>query len=255
VEKLIAEVNIEQEQWYHIGFCEVCRSAQKFMIDWRFSDGINPNYRERVVCQNCRLNNRQRFMMKLLSDQIDKGLERQVIYCYEQVTDFYKTIIKKHQSHTIIGSEYLGFDHKPGEIRNGIRHEDALHLSFSDESLDFIVSNDVYEHVPDIEQALSEAFRVLKEKGKLLISIPFYSGRIESVKRVELIDGKPIYLLPEQYHGNPLSPNGSLVFYDYGWDFLDRCNGAGFSSAYVVGYHSLLFGYLGGLQLIFCIEK
>jgi SAM-dependent methyltransferase len=256
VEELIAEENKNQEQWYLVGYCEVCKLARKFMLDWRYSDGITPNYRERILCPVCGLNNRQRFMMRLLSDLLEEqGVERQAIYCYEQATRFYDALVAKYRTYEVTGSEYLGFRYKSGDIYNGVRHEDAQCLSFDNETLDIIISNDVFEHIPDIEVALSESFRVLKEGGKLLLCIPFHSDRYNSVKRAELVDGELRYILPEQFHGNPLSFEGSLVFHDFGWDFLDSCRNAGYSNAYVIGYNSLLFGYLGGLQLMVCAEK
>ena len=63
-------------------------------------------------------------------------------------------------------------------------------------------------------------------------------------------------LLPPEYHGNPVDPKGSLVFYDHGWDILDRCRAAGFADVYLLCYWSLLYGYLGGgLQLVFIAER
>jgi len=63
-------------------------------------------------------------------------------------------------------------------------------------------------------------------------------------------------LLPEQYHGNPVSEKGSLVFYDFGWDILESCKAAGFNDAYLLSYYSLFYGHIGGgLQMMFVAEK
>ena len=131
-----------------------------------------------------------------------------------------------------------------------------MKLSFDDNSLDIIVSNDVYEHVPDIQTVLKEAFRVLKSNSKILISVPFHYSERRTKRRAYLNNGKTVHLAPALYHGNPLSEKDSLVFYEYGWDFLDFCKGAGFNDAYVLAYYSLFFGYIGeGLQMIFIAEK
>jgi ubiquinone/menaquinone biosynthesis C-methylase UbiE len=48
-------------------------------------------------------------------------------------------------------------------------------LPFTDNSIDFIVSTDVFEHVRDLQQVLSECYRVLKKGGKLCVLFPeFY---------------------------------------------------------------------------------
>ena len=76
------------------------------------------------------------------------------------------------------------------------------------------------------------------------------------MQRAAVRDGEIVELLPPQYHENPVDPKGSLVFYDHGWDILERCRRAGFADAYLLGYWSLLYGYLGhGLQLIFVAER
>jgi SAM-dependent methyltransferase len=174
-------------------------------------------------------------------------------YLYEQTTPFFKWA-ERELPGTVLGSEYLGPDLEGGEVVNGIRHEDALALSFADASLDTIVSNDVFEHVPDIDRSLAECVRVLRPGGHLYFSVPF-DGRTETVHRTIVRDGEIVHLSPPVYHGNPINPNGSLVFYDHGLDILERCHRAGFADAYALGYWSLLYGHLGqGLQVVFVGE-
>jgi len=178
------------------------------------------------------------------------------IYLYEQVTQFYEYAKITFTDKNVIGSEYLGFDKKPGEIIKNIRHEDALNLSFENNYIDIIISNDVFEHVPDIKGALSESYRVLRESGKLVFSIPFYCNELETKKRATLENGRVISILPDQYHGNPISNEGSLVFYDFGWDILQLCREAGFKNSYMLGYYSFFYGYMGGgVQFVFVAEK
>lgn len=68
-------------------------------------------------------------------------------------------------------------------------------------------------------------------------------------------DGEIAELLSPQYHVEPIDPQGSLVFYDFGWEILERCRQAGFVDAFALGYWSLLARYLGRrLQLMFVAE-
>ena len=62
-------------------------------------------------------------------------------------------------------------------------------------------------------------------------------------------------LLPPQFHGNPISEEGSLVFYDFGWDLLHQFVSAGFSDALVEVYASKEYGHLGGGQVVFKAVK
>lgn len=255
-EKKIAEEYIDKKNWYLSGFCDVCEKETKFLMDWNYSNGTIPNFRERLVCQFCDLNNRQRFMVRLITQLItENGKPNADIYLYEQITNFYSFIKKKFERLNIVGSEYLGPEIKSGQIINDVMHEDALNLSFDDNSFDFLISNEVFEHIPNINKALSEGSRVLRSGGYLLASIPFFHKE-KTTRRAVIENGIIKHLLPEEYHGNPLSDKGSLVFYDYGWDFLDFCIANGFKDAYMLCYYSYSYGYIGdGFQFVFVMKK
>jgi SAM-dependent methyltransferase len=253
-EELLTDSLRERREWTLPGFCQACDVAAQFAGDWAFSDGSKINFRERLVCPRCELNNRQRFMAKLVRDALARSGGDPAAYLYEQVTPFFRWAERALPAR-VVGSEYLGHGLPGGTVFEGVRHEDALALSFEDAAFDVVVSNDVFEHVPDIERSLAECARVLRPGGRLYFSIPFYADRKTTVRRAELRNGELVELLPSQFHGNPISSKGSLVFFDYGWDVLAACRAAGFRDAYMVGYWSLLYGYLGsGMQPAFVAE-
>jgi SAM-dependent methyltransferase len=253
LERLICENLADRESWTLHGVCQVCGRAVLFKGDWNSSTGQTVNFRERLVCPGCNLNSRMRFMAHLLRVVTRVAPPHGPTYLYEQVTPFFAWA-RRALPGTVIGSEYLGRDVASGTTVLGVRHEDALCLSFRDASLGTIVSNDVFEHVPDIERCLAECTRVLSPGGRLYFSIPFYEGA-KTVQRAAKRGGEIVEFLPPQYHRNPVDPKGSLVFYEYGWDVLEACRRAGFAEAYALGYWSLLYGYLGrGLQIMFVAE-
>jgi SAM-dependent methyltransferase len=241
-------------QFHLPAICQACGTAQGLLADRHHGYEGRVNFRERLECPRCRLNTRQRFMAHLVRTALAEGgrAEPQV-YLHEQVTPFYgwaRTALPG----TVIGSEYLGHDVPGGAVIDGIRHEDALALSFADASVDVIVSQEVLEHVPAIEPAIAEAARVLRPGGRLFLSVPFHAHADATVQRATLRDGEVVHLLEPQFHGNPVSAEGSLVFYDHGWDLLDRLRDHGFADAYVLGYWSALYGYLGGDGLLTMIS-
>ena len=74
-------------------------------------------------------------------------------------------------------SSYIGVDIEDGS-HNHEKEDidyfyDGKNLPFDDNRFNSVFSTEVLEHVPDIEYSLKEINRVLKPKGKLLISIPF----------------------------------------------------------------------------------
>ena len=90
----------------------------------------------------------------------------------------------------------------------------------------------------------------------MFITIPLKGGE-KTIQRATIENGKINHILPEQYHANPIAKEkGTLVFYNYGWDFLDFLKNAGFSDAYMLGYYDMNFGHIGdGLQSIFVAKK
>jgi ubiquinone/menaquinone biosynthesis C-methylase UbiE len=130
-----------------------------------------------------------------------------------------------------------------------------MDLSHDDASINLIVSNDVFEHIPDPKRAFQECVRVLRPGGSLLATMPFHSNADESVVRATLSNGVLNCLLPRVFHGNPVSAEGSLVFVDFGWDVLSLLREAGFSDASASIYASEQLAHLGGGQLIFAATK
>ena len=74
-------------------------------------------------------------------------------------------------------SEYIGIDidneaHDHTNDKVDIVY-DGRKIPFSDQSFDSIFSSEVFEHVFYLEELIQESNRVLKEGGKLLITLPF----------------------------------------------------------------------------------
>jgi hypothetical protein len=86
--------------------------------------------------------------------------------------------------------------------------------------------------------------------------VPFNSEADVTVQRAKLADGEVVSLMEPVFHGNPMSPEGSLVFYDHGWDLLERLRAHGFADACLLGTWSALYGYLsGGLLTVFTATR
>lgn len=61
----------------------------------------------------------------------------------------------------------------------------AEHIPLDDESIDIVISQEVLEHVFDIEQTLSEMHRILRKNGICFIQVP-YKNLCESVNHLRL---------------------------------------------------------------------
>jgi hypothetical protein len=110
--------------------------------------------------------------------------------------------------------------------------------------------------VPDPRRGFAEKARVLRPGGVLLMTVPFFAARDATVRRARLQGGRLEYLLPAEYHGNPMDPaGGSLVYHDFGWDLLAMIREAGFRDAFAGLYWSERYGHLGAPQTVFVGTK
>jgi GT2 family glycosyltransferase/ubiquinone/menaquinone biosynthesis C-methylase UbiE len=250
-EQRIVFENGEASTYHLLGYCRVCEREVEYLVDQQCGAVKDrgvwiPNWRERLVCSSCGLNNRQRKIVFEAIRTIQRFRDRMpAVYLMEQITPVYKWLNDCLPRALYTGSEYLGPELTPGKIVKGIRHEDAEKLSFGSGSFDCIISNDVLEHVANPIKALREMCRVMKPGGELLMTVPFHLDREDNVRRAEIINGKVHNILPPVLHGNPLSDDGSLVFTDFGWQFVEDIKRAGFREAALHFYWSEVYGHLG----------
>ena len=87
------------------------------------------------------------------------------------------------------GSEYLSDSLDSGEMQNGIRHEDMTRHSFANESLDYYLTFECFEHIPFYKKAINEAYRVLKPGGSFFGSFPFDVNQYQNFMKAT-INGK-----------------------------------------------------------------
>jgi len=245
-------LNSPRKRIHYPGRCQVCNKNVNMILDNQYSGSpFKVNFRERLVCPICGLANRQRQVARVVFDSVPTD---SVLYLTEQVTPMYQCL-KKHYKN-LIGSEYLGADIDGGTINEkGIRHEDLTSLSFQNETIDCIVSCDVFEHVADIGQALHEIYRVLKAGGMLYATFPMNFNQEHIIKRAQMNGQKIEHLLEPVYHGNPMSDDGSLVFYDYGMDFISLIKEVGFSDAYFIPFYSIPYGNIGIRSLFIFVAR
>jgi hypothetical protein len=200
------------------------------------------NLRESLIFSG--INSRCRAVVQLVARA---GLPRTAsVYAPESVTPLANLL--KSRFPAFVGSEYLP---TPAEQRlfPGTRHEDVEALSFATGSLDLYVSCEVMEHIPHLDKALEEAARVLRPSGMLIATFPFRSVDEETQVKAVLDNGTVRHLMEPEYHGNPVDPQGSLVFQIPGWDIVPRVLRSGFSRAEMVMMWSRHHGMIANLPI------
>jgi SAM-dependent methyltransferase len=107
----------------------------------------------------------------------------------------------------------------PGTLHAGIRCENLEALTYTDNSFDIFVTQDVLEHVFRPDFAVREIMRVLKPGGAHVFTTPKHKNFRSTRQRARLEDGRVTHLLEPEYHGNPIGDGRALVTWDYGDDF------------------------------------
>lgn len=103
-----------------------------------------------------------------------------------------------------------------GDYLDGIMCIDLQNIPFEDNYFDFVITEDVLEHVWDVTRALNEINRVLKPGGKHIFTVPVHENIVTMSRKYNPL---------EVFHGDPLRPEGAKVFTDFGRDivsFVDR---------------------------------
>jgi hypothetical protein len=266
--KAIAECNSRwlRNAWFRVGeptpsciagHCFVCGQSTSFAVDSSVCSEWEgrpvPWWTNTLCCQVCHLVARMRATLHLFEERIAPTPDAE-IYITEQTTVLYRQFLKRHPR--LVGSEYLvGSMPRGATDPSGIRCEDLTDLTFADARFDYLLSFEVLEHVPDYKAALRECARVLKDRGKLICTVPFHGDARHTTRARVAPDGSIEYLLPPEYHGDPVNAGGVLCFRYFGVELLDDLREAGFADACAWLYWSAELGYLGEDRVVFVASR
>lgn len=228
----------------YMGYCTNCKRKSNFLFDRQHAicndlGGLSSlfikkkvNFRERLNCEKCHLNQRMRSNLQVIESLIDHS-KTDAIWLQEQLTPFYEILLSRYSR--VVGSEYYGPNLKMGSSYNGVRHEDATSSSFADDTLSAVLSFDVLEHIPNYQKALAEAHRVLKKGGVFLWTAPFNLNHERTQIRAKIEEGEIFHLLEPEFHGDPVNPErGILCYQTFGWDVLEDMRSIGFKNVEVI---------------------
>ncbi len=202
------------------------------------------NYRETISARG--LNSRTRALMSVAVDLAGPENRDFDVYAPEYTTPFADRM--REHFPKFVGSEYFENAEQLAQYQKqhpDCAHQDVLALTYPDNSFDLYISSEVIEHVPSVPKTLSEAQRILRPGGYLIATFPFSYVHEQSHHKARLTKDGIEYLTDPEYHGNPMSDKGSLVFSIPGWDILETSKAAGFSDRAIKFVSSTSRGSMG----------
>ena len=162
---------------------------------------------------------------------------------------------------SFISSEYFGSTYKAGQFyfydkeKKLVRHEDLRQTSFGNNTLDLIMSTEVFEHIPDPYKAFREVHRILKPNGKHIFTVPFDANTIKDEAHAELFDGELRWRGKPLYHVDSMRAEGVPVFQIFGQEMASNLCKMGFKVEVKQLYNMPAVGILGEGAIYFVIEK
>lgn len=194
------------------GFCPCCECNTKFSSE---SSWLRDHY----LCESCGCIPR----------------ERQITYVLQKLRPNWRELVIHESSpgnrglSSKLSNECAKYQathyfptHNLGEIVKGFRNENLQNQTFPDESFDVVITQDVFEHLPDPELAIKEIARTLKKGGVFIATIPLVNKFNKTEQWAKLVEGKVQFLYEPDYHGNPIDTDGSPVFWHFGFDIAGK---------------------------------
>jgi SAM-dependent methyltransferase len=235
--------------------CTVCGGLAPLYIE-------HENLRETGICARCHARTRHRQLAYVVCHSLSTArglklrnlrdvarLESLVVYNTESKGAIHDVLSRRAD---YLCSEYLDPALASGTVVNGIMHQDLMSLSFPSESIDVVLSSDVFEHVADPYQGHAEVHRVLRPGGRHVFTVPFYQTEfLDEVRATVDAQGNLVHHLEPVYHQDPVRlSEGVLVYTIFSVEMLARLRRIGFRT-HVYLLHSYWHGMMGPNGLLF----
>jgi SAM-dependent methyltransferase len=193
----------------NLGHCSICEGNTLFVE-------VGPYLRQDYRCVRCDSIPRWRAIIAVLDSEF---ADWRNLWIHESSPSGPASRKLRRSARHYTSSQFLPGT-PSGAVVGGITCQNLESLTFPDASLDLVITQDVLEHLLDPERALAEIARVLRPGGAHVFTVPIFGGRPTLVRAVASESGVE-HVLPADFHGNPVDPNGSLVVREWGDDLTD----------------------------------
>ena len=192
------------------GYCYCCAAPAEFIAEQIW-------WRDHYICTRCKSIPRERAIMYCIEKFFPDWRQKVV---HESSSGGRGASVRlQNECDRYLSTQYFP-EVAPGGQLHGCRCENLESLTFDDESIDLHVTQDVFEHLFDPERAFQEIARTLRPGGAHIFTTPLVNKEKPTQVCARRGPGGVVEQLvhPAEYHGNPISEQGSLVTMHWGYD-------------------------------------
>lgn len=219
---------VKNIKFHRYGRCLICGHRTVFACIDRDS------LRNGMICLFCRSASRNRHVAKAILGIDDRGGKSIADLPATGEVSIYNTSTDDCFGRVLRDCDgYFSSCYKDGvapgtEISPRTSCQNIEALTYPDNSFDFVITEDVFEHVRHPEKGFREIYRVLKPGGYHVFTVPFYFDR-PTLVRVDTTGDEDVHILPPEYHGDSL--RGTILAYrTFGIDLFDQLKQIGFET-------------------------
>lgn len=253
--------NFIEKSLIKIGFsfiyCNICGSIRKIRIKTN-------NLREDGICKKCRSNSRKRHLASVILESLNiddnktsslKSLNKNsAIQIYNVESNGALHNYLKHLKNYVC-SEYFGPYETYGKEVNGVLNINLMNIPFQNNTFDYVISTEVFEHIPNPYKAFNEIHRILKPGGSHIFTVPYSEQEDDEIRSVMNEKNEIIHLMEPQYHGDPIrSDDGILVYVIFAKEMHKKLENIGFKVETDIK-RNLKNGILGDNNIVFITTK
>lgn len=221
-QQFVQNLNNSNESFLLIpGYCAYCQNSAHFLLDSVSGNYdvdqnlLEPNWRERLICTRCNLNNRNRFLWIFLNNFPSDSNS----WVVDQGSSMIPTL----------ASKFNNLNHKNSKAQTELGNEQSL-AEFQDNQFRLHLSLETLNVIEDLSEYLFQTYRTLKANGRFVATFPF--NRDLQISQA--------------------NNNGSRQL---GWDTLNKVRDIGFSDVQFVSGWSSEYVHLGPEQFFLYATK
>lgn len=197
----------------HPGRCVICQADVVFTSRYKW-------YRDHLKCPRCDSVPRERALMYVLETFYPQWRKLRI---HEMAPTGRGVSLKLREAAGYEASQYFPSLPLGERSPEGWMNQDAENLTYADDTFDLVVTQDVFEHVFDIDAAFLEIRRTLRPGGAHIFTTPLVNkARSTECRASRAADGSIRHHAEPEHHDNPVSPDGALVTWHFGFDLAAR---------------------------------